>query len=215
MRRARWQAELTPGDPWHNMAKDAALLEEMAVLPALPPIVRVYQWDRAAVSIGRLQDEEPVHRRHPGLICVRRPTGGRAVVHGQDLTVTIAVHSGWLPESMGATVQESYQCLLAGVVDALGRTGRRVCFGSRRAREGRGVVDCFDLAVSGDLVDAVTGQKLLGSAQRRLGGAILQQMSLPLAVTGDRAMFVTLLQQSFQETLGIEEWLCVDTADGV
>ena len=94
IRQAQWQEEQSPGSPWHNMAVDAALLSELREGGQCLPIVRLYQWDRPSVSIGRLQPEEPVRRLYPDLPCVRRPTGGRAVLHGEDLTITVAAQSG-------------------------------------------------------------------------------------------------------------------------
>ena len=70
------------------MATDAALLRELRDDAQALPIVRVYGWDRPCVSLGRLQDEQAVRAAFPDLPLVRRPTGGRAVRHGDDLTAS-------------------------------------------------------------------------------------------------------------------------------
>ena len=98
----RWRQETEPGTPDGNMAADAALLRELRDDPDTLPIVRVYAWDRPCVSIGRLQDEAAVRAAFPGLPLVRRPTGGRAVRHGDDLTVSVAARLSDLPLDGGA-----------------------------------------------------------------------------------------------------------------
>ncbi len=212
MRSAYWQADRQPGSPWHNMAADAALLKAVADAKLLVPTIRVYEWDRAAVSIGRLQPEEPVRLLYPDLPIVRRPTGGRAVLHGEDLTITIATRADWLPGDSGRTILSSYHLLLTGLAAALQEAGHAICFGTEKLHGNRGSIQCFDLAAGCDLIDASTGRKLVGSAQRREGNALLQQMSLPLALLPDKTAFLGALQEGFQQVLGIEEWQFIDTA---
>lgn len=215
MRQARWQEERVPGSPWHNMAVDAALLSGIREDRQSLPVVRLYQWDRPSVSIGRLQPEEPVQRLYPDLPCVRRPTGGRAVLHGEDLTITVAARVDWLPGDGGGTVLSSYRLLMAGLVTALAEAGHETCFGEEKPRGGRGSLHCFDLAAGCDLVGARTGQKIVGSAQRREGEALLQQMSLPLALLPNLNGFMQSLRPGFGDVLGVEEWLFIDTAAAI
>lgn len=197
------------------MAADAALLADIAEGHQGLPVVRVYQWDRSSVSIGRLQPEEPVQRLYPDLPCVRRPTGGRAVLHGQDLTVTVATRTDWLPNDAGRTVLMSYRLLMAGLVTTLEEVGHAVCFGREKLRGGRGSINCFDLAAGCDLIDARDGRKLVGSAQRREGDALLQQMSLPLALLPDQRAFAQSLCRGFGQALRVEEWLYIDTPGAI
>lgn len=210
-RQARWQEERVPGSPWHNMAVDAALLADTREGRQSFPVVRLYQWDRHSVSIGRLQPEEPVQRLYPALPCVRRPTGGRAVLHGDDLTITVAARTGWLPNNAGGTILSSYRLLMAGLMAALTEAGCETCFGTEKAHGRRGGLHCFDQSVGCDLVDARNGRKLVGSAQRREGDALLQQMSLPLTLLPDRTAFMQSLRQGFSQALRVEEWLFIDT----
>lgn len=211
IRQAQWQEEGLPGRPQHNMAVDAALLSEMRAGRQSLPVVRLYRWDRHSVSIGRLQPEEPVHRLYSDLPCVRRPTGGRAVLHGEDLTITVAARADWLPNNAGKTVLSSYRLLMAGLVMALGEAGHETRFGTEKGRGGRESLHCFDLAAGCDLVDARSGRKLVGSAQRREGDALLQQMSLPLTLVPDLNGFALSLRQGFGRALCVEEWLFIDT----
>ena len=74
------------------MAADLALLD--AVAAGGPPALRVYQWSPPALSLGRFQPEDDVDHdacRRAGVEVVRRPTGGRALLHGGDLTYAVAV----------------------------------------------------------------------------------------------------------------------------
>ena len=210
-RQAHWQEDGVPGSPWHNMDVDTALLSDVHEGRQSLPIVRLYQWDRPAVSVGRLQPEEPLRRLYPDLPCVRRPTGGRAVLHGEDLTVAVAVRTDWLPGDTGRTVLSSYHLLMAGLVTALAEAGHEARFGTEYACGVGGSLHCFDVIAGCDLVDSRSGRKIVGSAQRRQGDALLQQMSLPLALLPDRAAFARSLRRGLGDVLNVEEWLSVDT----
>ncbi len=210
-RRAYWANECRPGNPQHNMDTDTALLQDVCQGRLSLPIIRIYEWDRPSVSIGRLQSEEGVRRLYPNLSCVRRPTGGRAVIHGDDLTVTVALRSAWLPGDLGKTVLSSYHLLMHGIVRGLTQAGHTVRYGSDKSRASREIIRCFDHAAHCDLMDGVSGRKLVGSAQRREGNSILQQMSLPLSLLPDKTAFLDAMRQGFQQSLEIEQWLIVDT----
>ena len=194
----RWLQADTPGSPEENMTADAALLAELA-RQAGPPAVRVYTWDRPSVSLGRLQQEAPVRALYPDLPLVRRPTGGRAVLHGGDLTVTVAVRLEYLPED-SRSVLASHHLLMGNVLRALSALGLEVCFGGCAIGRQTGIINCFELSAACDLVDSHTGNKLVGSAQRRENAALLQQMSLPIGILSDRALFLRCLHREFQQT---------------
>ncbi|HEX5725859.1 MAG TPA: hypothetical protein VFX98_10370, partial [Longimicrobiaceae bacterium] len=94
-----WRLLDTPPAPgaW-NMAVDEALAE--TVREGDPPVLRFYRWEPACLSLGRNQpargryDLDALRRR--GLDVVRRPTGGRAVLHHRELTYSVAVADGAL-----------------------------------------------------------------------------------------------------------------------
>jgi len=108
-------------------------------------------------------------------------------------------------------VMASYTLLMAAIVTALNEVGLHVHYGREKPWAGGAHVHCFDIAAECDLVDTSSGKKVVGSAQRREGSAILQQMSLPLSLIVDQTSFLEALQQGFGQALGIEEWLFVDT----
>jgi len=198
--RWNWQVDAQPGDPEQNMAVDAALLAALCDGDAGLPTVRVYTWSRKAVSVGRLQNEASVRELYPDLPIVRRPTGGRAVLHGDDLTITVALRLECLPAEH-RSVLASHQIIMSAVKTALEATGLSVCYGGCPIRSQKNVVNCFDLAASCDLIDRTTGTKLVGSAQRREGNALLQQMSLSLALLTDYAFFLARLRKCLDRTV--------------
>ena len=213
--RWQWQFEEQPGDPWSNMEGDTALLAALRNGQASYPTIRLYQWDRPSVSYGRLQNEEAVGQFYPNLPRVRRPTGGRAVLHGADMTITVATLSDWLPGRESGVIG-SYRQILAGILSALKAFDIPAQFSERtKIHTSKNVVNCFDLADCCDLIDRRTGRKILGSAQRREGQAILQQMSVQLADLPQRTEFTHRLKSCFQEALQIEGWLTIDTTSAV
>lgn len=193
-----WLVDAEPGEPEQNMAADAGLLTAFGSGSGTPT-VRVYTWDKKAVSIGRLQSEEAVRRLYPDVLLVRRPTGGRAVVHGGDLTITVALPLECLPPEC-RSILASHELLVDPIKTALAACGLTVCYGGCPIRSQRDIVNCFDLAASCDLIDGRTGAKLVGSAQRREGNALLQQMSLSLALLPDRAVFLSHLREYYDQT---------------
>lgn len=158
------------------MARDHALAERCA--PGTGT-VRFYRWDPPTLSFGR---NEPVTvgyreilrgRRELGV--VRRPTGGRAVIHDGELTYSIV-----FPARALGGVREAYAKVNQGLVRGLRALGV-----DARSEEGGGVVPapnagpCFAGPVAGEVV--VAKRKLVGSAQARIGGAVLQHGSILLA----------------------------------
>lgn len=154
-----------------NMAVDEAMLEAHR-LGLVPPTLRVYRWARPTLSLGYAQkadgfDWEAIAAA--GIDVVRRPTGGRAVLHAGDFTYAI-VASG-LPEG----VRASYALLAAGLAKGLEKLGLACELAPGELGVGRSE-DCFKAATQADLLAA--GRKLIGSAQTRRAGAVLQHGSL-------------------------------------
>jgi len=189
------------------MAIDQALFEAHAAGMGLPTI-RVYRWEGQALTIGRLQDLDAARAAFPGVSCIRRPTGGRAVLHGSDLTITVVASEEILrPRPTARGVLASYHLLLQGVVQTVEDFGGRLVPGRNLRRENRSQ-DCFERVAACDLVDQATGVKALGAAQLRRRGAILQQVSLrPLQnveILG--AEFQRRLRHNFTEVLQVCGW---------
>lgn len=176
-----------------NMAVDDAILTAFCN-EASPATVRFYGWQTAAVSIGRLQPVSSVPKGW-GREIVRRPTGGRAVLHGEDLTFSIVVSASIL----GSPIAQSYKRTATAIAEALTSLGvpAEMCRNTTPPQTVRGIGNCFDLTLDYEL--AVYGKKVLGSAQVRRSGAVLQQNSLILpseCPQPDREMLIAAITEA-------------------
>lgn len=161
-----------PADGAWNMALDEALLEGHR-LGLSPPTLRLYGWVRPTLSVGRAQKLDGLGLDacvSAGVDVVRRPTGGRAVLHAGDCTY--AVVRGGLP----AGVTASYAVLAAALSEALASLGVPHAAPPRPAGRGADHPGCFDVATPADLV--ADAAKLIGSAQLRRAGSVLQHGSI-------------------------------------
>ncbi len=175
--RTAWRLLDTPPAPgaW-NMAVDEALAD--GVRDGGVPVLRFSRWDPACLSLGRNQpsdgyDRDEIRRR--GIDVVRRPTGGRAVLHHRELTYSVIVRDGVL-----GSPRQAYAAINRALVAGLRRLGidaRLQPAGQERAPI-PSLAPCFEQPVEGEVTAA--GGKLVGSAQRRERGAILQHGSLPI-----------------------------------
>lgn len=159
-----------------QMAADRAMLAEVAA--GAPAALRLYTWRPAALSLGRFQPWEDVDVdacRQFGVEVVRRPTGGRALLHGADLTYAVALRR---PPGRAGTVRAVYELLAAALIDGLGRLGVAAAVAHHDESDGRaGSVPerkagpvCFASQQGADL--RVGHRKLCGSAQTRARGAV-------------------------------------------
>ncbi|WP_254970742.1 lipoyl protein ligase domain-containing protein [Cyanobium sp. Candia 9D4] len=166
----RWIRTTSLGGDW-QMAIDAWLLDGP---PA--PAFRLYRWLRPTLSLGRHQRRLEPHwwdlQRQGRLDLVRRPSGGRAVLHGADLTYALV----W-PRPQG-TRSEVYGLALTWLVEAFAAMGLPLQGGRQEASLQRS--SCFATSTVADLVHA-NGAKRVGSAQLWRGGHLLQHGSIQLA----------------------------------
>jgi lipoate-protein ligase A len=165
-----------------NMAVDEAILRTIEAAPA-PPTLRFYRWAAAAVSLGVGQVvEESVNRtvlEQEGIDLVRRPTGGWAVLHDDEVTYSLAAHHEAFPG--GHNLREVYRLVTEAFAVGLGRLGLDAgLVESDRSPLRAETPVCFAVPASFELV--VGGRKVLGSAQRRSRNAFLQHGSLPLSL---------------------------------
>ena len=171
-----------------NMATDDAILRAVAEGSA-PPTLRFFGWTPPCLSLGYAQPAGEVDRQRLarfGYGLVRRPTGGRAILHTDELTYSVIAPMDE-PRVRGGVV-ESYQQLSAGLLAGLARLGLNVRadkeYGAAEAGMAKGPV-CFEVPSNYEITVGAGGQprKLLGSAQVRKQGVVLQHGTLPL--TGD------------------------------
>jgi lipoate-protein ligase A len=158
-----------------NMAVDAALLDHARATGEAT--LRVYAWSRPTLSLGRHERARgrfsPELLRKAGVDVVRRPTGGRALLHDHEVTYSVTARTGDL------ALREAYAAVNALLTDALGRLGVRAGLAAPRGRtEQPGTSACFAEPNAGELV--VGGAKLVASAQWQEHGAFLQHGSILL-----------------------------------
>lgn len=155
----------------------------------VPPTLRIYRWNPAAISIGYFQNLERVidHNKcaELGIDIVRRLTGGRAVFHQNELTYSIVVSSEYgFPKSL----MDSYRILCGGLIAAYSVLGLEVDL--VQGESGLSSPVCFTSSSSADLT--FKGRKIAGSAQFRKGNTILQHGSLPIG--RDTRLFLSTLK---------------------
>ncbi len=165
-------------DGFSNMAIDMALARRFQGMPVL----RVYGWKPPAISLGfhqRLNDLDLEKCRRDGIDVVYRPTGGRAVLHADE--VTYAVILG--PESAlyHSRILPVYERISQGILAALARLQIHLHFerAPRQAKEDQpGDMSslCFASSIQYEIGHA--GKKMIGSAQRRFGETVLQHGSI-------------------------------------
>ena len=178
-----WRLLHTPpaGGAW-NMAADESILEHVARGEAQPTL-RLYAWDPACLSIGYAQSSAEVDMARLegcGWDLVRRATGGRAILHTDELTYSVT-GNGREPALAGG-VLESYNRLAQALLSALRELGLPVEI-KEVVGPTSGVTDanpiCFEVPSTYEIT--VQGRKLIGSAQARKKEGVLQHGSLPLA----------------------------------
>ena len=185
---SRWRLvrdEPLPGS--RNMALDHALAECLARRPGeTEGVVRLYGWDRPTLSFGRNEPAEGRGAAAPGewpgsgagpgsapLAFVRRPTGGRAVLHDDELTYAVIA-----PVRAWGGLRRAYRAINEALATALRSLGVPVEVAEEGPVLPPSAGPCFHAPAPGELT--VAGRKLVGSAQARVGGALLQHGSILL-----------------------------------
>jgi len=179
---ARWRLLITGfADGATNMAIDEAIMR--GVLEGLAPsTLRFYGWEPPCVSIGYSQSLEKeidlARCAGAGVDWVRRPTGGRAILHVDELTYSVVTRLDD-PRAAGGVV-ESYRRLSRGLVAGLSLLGVPAIQAEYQRNENTNGFSsaCFDVPSHYEVT--VDGKKLVGSAQVRRQGVLLQHGTLPL-----------------------------------
>jgi lipoate-protein ligase A len=173
---------------------------------ASPPTLRLFRWAPACLSIGYFQpvaqaDATQCARR--GIDLVRRPTGGSAILHDDELTYSVAARES--NSLVSGDILSSYRKIAAALLQGLRQLGVPATLadspGSAALRKGSGALlderpaPCFTRPSDFELL--ANGKKLVGSAQVRRGGALLQHGSVPLG--GDVTRIAQVLRLSAEE----------------
>ncbi|HUE98628.1 MAG TPA: lipoate--protein ligase family protein [Anaerolineales bacterium] len=180
-----WRLLITPAARGaRNMAVDQAILEHTGRGDSLPTL-RLYSWHPACLSLGHTQpfaDVDTARLKARGWEVVRRATGGRAILHTDELTYSV-IGSAEEPVLAGG-VLESYNRIAQALLLAVKSLDLPVEMKEGKT-DGNATPNpvCFEVPSTYEIT--VAGRKLIGSAQARKKEGVLQHGSLPL--TGDLA----------------------------
>ena len=168
-----------PADGHTNMAADVALLEGAEEGRGEG---RVYTWSDVWVTLGRFQSPEKDLLDPQTTNWVIRPTGGKAVLHGHDTTVGLALPLSLL-DADPRSIRSVYRAAVGPLVEALNACGLPAVLadGTRYAQRGVKTADCFAFTSPNDIVHRETGQKVCGCALRVTERAVLVHASVPHA----------------------------------
>lgn len=174
------------GSAAENMAIDEAILIHHQQ-GKVPPTIRFYGWEPAACSIGYFQkirkelDIEEITNQ--GFSYVRRITGGRTVFHDQELTYSLIVSEQHPLYSLSVT--KSYLQISRGLLAGFAELGMEAAIAQPLRNRGRIESSaCFDTA--SDYEIEILGKKVVGSAQTRQRGVLLQHGSILVDIDPDR-----------------------------
>jgi lipoate-protein ligase A len=204
-------------DPAYNMALDEAMLLHHEAGGALPTL-RVYGWTTPTLSLGYAQNTwQEINLaacQQAGVSVVRRPTGGRAVLHDCEVTYSVI-----LPTTLSlgpATLTAHYRRIGLALAAALQRLGLAVHLERARLsahpRRAAASPACFAAIARYEL--SAAGKKIVGSAQKRLQHTLLQHGSMPLRMERQRLFQclqvppeqrATLVQEAFRTMTAINE----------
>jgi lipoyl(octanoyl) transferase len=180
-----------------NMAVDQALLK-LHVRGLSPPTLRFYQWQPPAISIGHFQPLQTVDLSlcsSLGIDVVRRPTGGRAVLHQNELTYSLVAGTG---EGIPFSLPKAYGLICQGLLAGFRLIGIKAEMGQERLT-GAPPELCFLRSSISDIV--CQGKKFVGSAQMWSGSSLLQHGSIILQPQGESLFNLMEVNSDSQEML--------------
>lgn len=198
----------------YNMALDEAIATAVRK-GSSPPTLRLYGWNVSSVSIGyfqRVRDIDSDYCIEKGIPIVRRPTGGRAILHNNEITYSFSVKTGDGIFSKG--LLDSYRRISTAFVISFSKIGlspelklhresRNSLPISRRSRSPL----CFKSISYGEI--SIGNKKIIGSAQKRWANCLLQQGSIPCIIDRDEMTKVFRLESSVltDTMIGLQEIL--------
>jgi lipoyl(octanoyl) transferase len=170
----RWYFHLSePASGTRNMALDEALMARAT--RSGDGVFRVYGWSRPTLSLGRNQRARGIYdvaaAEALGIEIVRRPTGGRALLHHHEVTYSVT-----MPAADVADARRAYDFINEVLLSAIRRLGVPASRASYTSAIPPGPRPCFDVPAEREIV--VEGRKLVGSAQWRNAGSLLQHGSI-------------------------------------
>ena len=175
-----------------NMAVDEYLLHSLE--KDSQTYLRFYQWEKPTVSLGFSQSIEKVanlkYCRENSIDIVRRITGGKLVLHHQEITYSVCSSDNI---TFPPTLSESYRFISEALIQGLKKMGIDAYLASEApASYKKGNLPCFSYPARNEI--EVDGKKIVGSAQKRLGARFIQHGSIPVEDNGDLLELVSPLK---------------------
>lgn len=170
------------------MRRDAELLSAFRQ-GNIPPTLRLYQWDRPAMTYGygqRLPETLLQVCEELDIPLIKRPTGGKAVLHGHDLTLAFVFNPAYEKQEAKGSLRSprtAYEQVVPLLIEVFHRVGVPALRGDAPAPHPASFDDggdCFATPAITDIVHAGTGVKLIGCALRSQVGGTLLQASIPI-----------------------------------
>lgn len=185
------QEDPAPGS-W-NMAADEFLFRSLVDKPETT--LRFYRWKRATVSLGYSQRAAEAADlefcRTNGIDVVRRMTGGKLVLHHNEVTYSLCSSD---TELFTPTLRDSYRHISEGLVRGLEKMGLTACLADAPPSSyAKGTLPCFSYPAQDEI--EIQGRKIIGSAQKRTGTRFLQHGSIPLEEDDELLKSVSLLRE--------------------
>jgi lipoyl(octanoyl) transferase len=192
--RQTWRLIVTPpASGAENMALDEALMDRARQTGEW--VLRIYSWSAPTISLGRNQSARGRYDldriQTLGLAVVRRPTGGRAILHDREITYSVTA-----PVGDAGELHESYHRINRLLLHGLRSLGVAATVASPTTRSAApSMAPCFNEPSAGELT--LDGRKLAGSAQWRSADALLQHGSI--LVADDQSLLATLAREGPSE----------------
>ena len=174
-----------------NMDIDADILENAIKQQSIEPVFRLYAWSPKCVSLGRNQNDDFI--KGIDIDVVRRLTGGRALLHDNEVTYSFVAPASVVPN--GESVALSYRYISGILIDFFKTLGVELDFGENK-RVSTKFDYCMLISTGADV--CYQGKKIIGSAQFRKEGYILQHGSILFGY--DKA----LLEKLFNEEVSTD-----------
>ncbi len=181
-----------PAEGAWNMAVDEAILES-AANHLQPTTLRFYSWNPFCLSLGYAQlfsDIDDALLKEKGWDIVRRPTGGKAILHADELTYCICAAQD--DSHVQGSVLESYRHLSKGLLSALDNLGLQANSEPHKEPSERNTTNPICFEVPSDYEITLNGKKIIGSAQARKKNGMLQHGTIPLF--GDITRIIEVLR---------------------
>ena len=197
----------------YNMAMDEAIAVSVRK-EIMPPTLRLYGWNSLAVSIGcfqKISDIDLEYCRRRNIPVVRRPTGGRALLHGEEVTYSFSVKT--ISGHFSKGLLDSFKKISTALNLALSKIGFSTKImlsknnrNSLSDKERQRTPLCFKSISYGEII--LNNKKIIGSAQKRWTDALLQQGTIPFVINKKEIIRIFKLEyiHDLEETLiGLKE----------